>query len=130
MMVRVAVTGEGPARLTLASQDGASGKTGGSAKEDRFTRAEVRFLSGDRDDQLNATTQIRNLFANKDDTACETHDLLACDCGPSTVPETMDDEEAADSDDDLPSIDSAFVKASQYTSSAKEVRTLHDVGGN
>ena len=82
------------------------------------------------DEQTNAANQIRNLFANKDDTACETHDLLACDCGPSTVPETMDDEEAADSDDDLPSIDSAFVKASQYTSSAKEVRTLHDVGGN
>lgn len=40
----------------------------------------------------------------------------------------MDDEEAADSDDDLPSIDSAFVKASQYTSSAKEVRASHNVG--
>lgn len=72
--------------------------------------------------------QLRKLFFPAFDTPCETHDQLQCGCKsgaryildddtsdataePTTMVTTIDD---SDSDDDLPDLKTAFVKASQY----------------
>lgn len=94
-----------------------------------------------KDSDAFTAQQLRTLFVPSYDTPCETHDQLQCGCKsgaryvlegdeqdaavePATIITSLDD---TDSDDDLPDLKTAFVKASQYTIPKAKVSCADDV---